>query len=143
MKKLIIVALAFMAFTVNAQDRKMRHDRMSDYSPEEIAELQTKRMTLNLDLTEAQQQKVAKINLKNAKKRQEKMQAFKAKKGDRETKLTKEERLKIKHDFLDSQIETKRDMREVLNDDQYEKWTKSLEHKKRRFAKRDDRHKRK
>lgn len=140
MKKLVIIALTFVALSANAQERKTHDYRRPNFTPQEVAELKTKRMVLDLDLTEDQQKQVAKINLENAKKRQERMATYRSKKEQDQTKPTKEERLKMKNDILDHQIETKRKMREILNDKQYEKWSENLKHKKDKISKRGRKH---
>ena len=79
-------------------------------------------MTLDLDLTEAQQERIQKINLENAKARKAKMEARKAKK-EKESggKPSKEERLLQMNERLDHQIATKKKMKTILNEAQYEK----------------------
>lgn len=137
MKRLIIILITLATFQVTAQERKRefqkerQHNRvesMKDLTPEERATLQTKKMTLHLDLTEAQQKRIQALNLENAKMRQAKMDERRA---IRETSdgngLTKEERLKMMNERLDHQIAMKRQMKDILNDDQYEKWEASQE----------------
>lgn len=132
MKKLIVIAIALIGLQVVAQDQKMerpnneRAHKMMDLSAEEIATLQTKKMTLHLDLSESQQAKIQKINLENATKRKAIMEARKAKKESGELKKpTQEERLKMKNTKLDHQIAMKAKMKDILNDEQYAKWEKS------------------
>lgn len=123
MKKLLVIALAIITIQVNAQDKKERKHKGVDYTAEEIAQLQTKKMTLALDLTEAQQREVNIINLENAKARKAKMATRKAKK-DSDVKPSKEEKLKMKNSRLDAQIANKQKMKSILNADQYTKWEK-------------------
>ena len=71
MKKLVIIALAFFALQATAQERKRgqhgkeRAQKMMNLSAEEAATLQTKKMTLFLDLNESQQAKIYKVNLES------------------------------------------------------------------------------
>lgn len=123
MKKLVVIALALITLQVSAQEQRRERGNHVDYTPEEMAQLQTKKMTLDLDLTEAQQRQVSAINLENAKARKEKMKAFKGKKENGE-KPSKEEMLKMKNDRLDAQIAMKKKMKSILNDEQFEKWEK-------------------
>ena len=146
MKKLVLIALAFMAIQVTAQERhresrhnenKERAHKFQDLTPEEAATLQTKKMTLYLDLTEAQQVKVHALNLENAMMRKAKMDARKAmKEEDSYEKPSKEERLKMKNERLDNQIARKQKMKDILNTDQYEKWSAKSEqmHSKKRTS---------
>ncbi|WP_123912634.1 DUF4890 domain-containing protein [Hanstruepera neustonica] len=132
MKKIFLIALAFVSLQMTAQEKRdyerkqkmERAERMSEYTPEEMAQLQTKKMTLDLDLTEAQQKQIMAINLKNAQSRKAMMEARKARmEENKEVKaISKEEKLKLKNDMLDRKIEMKKQMKEVLNKEQYEKW---------------------
>ncbi|KJD32613.1 hypothetical protein PK35_10465 [Tamlana nanhaiensis] len=131
MKKLILIAVAFVGLQAVAQEgprdgqRKERMEKMMSMSAEEIATLQTKRMTLHLDLTESQQAKIQKINLENATQRKAKFEEMKAKKEKGELKKpTDEERYAMENARLDHQIAMKRKMKDILNDDQYAKWEK-------------------
>ena len=137
MKNLFLIALALVTLQVGAQndkpnfrkgDRMQRAERFNDFSPEEMAELQTKRLTLRLDLTEAQQKEVQKLQLENAKERKARMEARQARKQDGTgPKLSKEEKLALANDRLDRQIEMKKKMKQILNDDQYAKWEMQME----------------
>ncbi|WP_418511805.1 hypothetical protein [Corallibacter sp.] len=131
MKKLVIIALAFVSVQAMAQDRKHRNgdrqDKMAQYTPEQIAELQTKQMTLELDLSDAQQKDVQKINLENAQLRKQAMDKRREMKENNAERPSKEAMLKYKNDKLDQQIATKRKMKDILNEEQYSKWEKSLE----------------
>ena len=86
MKKLVIIIMALVAMQVTAQEHRKEHEKEAkkerihkqmNFTPEEIATLQTKKMVLRLDLTEAQQREIHKINLTNAKERKAKMEAHK------------------------------------------------------------------
>ncbi len=131
MKKLILIALALVTIQVSAQNKKQgerrgdpmeRGQRMSDFTPEEMAQLQTKKATLLLDLTDSQQKKVEKLHLENAKERQAFREARQAKRKDGSGNTNKEERLKMANQRLDKQIEMKKKMKKILNDEQFEKW---------------------
>ncbi|MCK0157937.1 hypothetical protein MWU65_12140 [Cellulophaga sp. F20128] len=106
----------------NPDGLKMRKAHMANFSPEQLATLQTKKMTLALDLTAAQQSKVQKLNEANAKLRQEKIKEFKAKKED--TQLSSEERYKRASSILDHKIAQKQEMKKILSEDQYDTWLK-------------------
>lgn len=137
MKKVIIALLVLFTVTTQAQDRKReleskKRSFMKDFSAEEMATLQTKRMTLHLDLTEDQQRKIKRINLENAKVRKAKMEA---RKNMDKSKLTKNERYEMMNERLDRQISTKQKMKKILTEAQYEKFEKMQKGKK-RFKKR-------
>ena len=136
MKRLVILALALITFQANAQDnkkekrqenKKERLEQRQNLDPQDMAQLQTKKMTLHLDLTEAQQQKVMALNLENAKKRKENFDKRLAEKDNKErVKPTKEEKLERMNAKLDAQIEAKKKMKTILTAEQYTKWEKSL-----------------
>ncbi|WP_034041225.1 hypothetical protein [Wocania ichthyoenteri] len=132
MKKLVIIAVAFLALQATAQQKKERPNnqergqKMMNLSAEEMATLQTKKMTLHLDLNESQQAKIQKLNLENATKRKAMMEARKAKKESGNTeKPSKEQRLAMVNTKLDHQIAMKAKMRDILNEEQYAKWEKA------------------
>ncbi|OEK09021.1 hypothetical protein A8C32_14100 [Flavivirga aquatica] len=130
MKKLIIVAIAFIGIQVTAQGiknhRPNNHQKMMNLSAEEAAKLKTKKMTLFLDLNESQQAEIHKINLENANARKARMKAIKEKKESNNTqKLTKEQRLKMTNAKLDRKIAMKAKMKTILNAEQYTKWEKA------------------
>ena len=132
MKKIVIILFALVAIQITAQEKKRDQQRdgqraqmeaMKDLSPEEIATLQTKKMTLHLDLNEAQQKKVETLFLEEAKLRKAKMEERKAMKEGAERKtITKEDKFKMMNARLDHQIEMKQKMKSILNDEQFEKW---------------------
>ncbi|WOD44106.1 hypothetical protein [Hwangdonia lutea] len=132
MKKIAIIAVALLALQATAQEQKRKHSnkekgkKMMMLSAEEIATLQTKKMTLHLDLNASQQAKIQEINLENATKRKAIMEARKAKKESGNTeKPTKEERYAMMNAKLDHQIAMKAKMKDILNNEQYAKWEKA------------------
>ena len=136
MKKIVIILIALATLQVTAQDRKREHQKdgqkermetMKDLSPDEIATLRTKKMTLHLDLNEAQQNKIQALFLEEAKMRKVKMEEHKAMKESSETKtFTKEDKFKMMNERLDHQIEVKQKMKSILNEEQFEKWEYSM-----------------
>lgn len=126
MKKLILLVVLMAGITAIAQkperERGNRGD-MKDMSPEQMATLQTKQMTLALDLTDDQQKQIQSLNLENAMARAEKMKEMKAKKESGEAmKFTSEERYAMQTARLDQQIAQKEKMKKILNTEQYGKW---------------------
>lgn len=137
MKKLCIIAIAFITLQATAQDQKpvltkSKVERMnSDMSPEDIAQIQTKKMTLELDLNESQQKQVNALLLEEAKGRAEKKAAYSKMKDNAEAKaaITKEDRVKMMNERLDNQIAMKAKMKTILNADQYAKWEQNMTEK--------------
>lgn len=132
MKNLLMIVLAVVTISVSAQERKRDGQKGAmkehmelhqDMTPQEMASLQTKKMTLQLDLTDKQQKEVESILLEEAKMRKAKMAERKAKMGKTDgVKPSKEERLKMVNERLDQQIEMKKKMKAILNAKQYEKF---------------------
>lgn len=130
MKKLILIAMAFVTLQAVAQDKrkggeKSERKMMKDLSAEEIATLGSKKMTLALDLSTAQQAQVKAVLLEQATTRKQKMAEREKTKNDNDAKKpSKEERLKMTNAKLDSQIAMKKEMKSILTAEQYETWTK-------------------
>ena len=134
MKNLVTILLMAMALSLYAQplEKNKEHPR---FTPDQIAELQTKRMTLHLELNETQQQQILEINKKNASERIQKKEVRKAirKKGE---KPTTNALFKIKSDRLDAQIAHQNEMKNILDEKQFETWKKMRFHKKHKLKKR-------
>lgn len=139
MKKLIILALALITFQANAQrdqDKEDRHhdrtERLDDFTPQQIATLKTKQMTLALDLSESQQKKIQDFNFEEATFRKTKMEERKKERIEGERKKpTKEERFEMMNSKLDHQIKQKQTLKKILTEDQFEKFEASKKkHKK-------------
>lgn len=125
------------------RSKKMAMMKMTDMTPEQMATLQTKRMTLTLELSKGQQEQIQKLNLENATLRKTKMEEWKAKKENGEMKKpTSKEHYDRQNTRLDLQIAHQAKMKEILNEEQYAKW-KSMRHKRGMHAKRKMHHKRK
>ena len=123
MKNVIAVVLISLSLLANAQEKRERADKFQDYTPEEMAQIQTKQMTLDLDLTDVQQKQILKINLQNAQDRKAHYESREKSSNSLEkAKPSKEERLNMKNEQLDRQIEMKKKMKDILDDNQYEKW---------------------
>lgn len=139
MKKALLAFVmmwGLMAFAQRGDGHKGRLAHWKDMTPEQIATLQTKKMTLALDLSESQQREIQKINLENATDRKAKMAEWKAKKESGEmTKPATEEQYAKKIALLDRQIAHKEKMKQLLSKEQYEKWAdmhskKTMHHKR-------------
>jgi hypothetical protein len=133
MKNIIYVVAIVFTLNVAAQENTEHHEQrgkrqhqkefLQSLTPEQHATLQTKKLTLALDLSERQQEKILALQTKTATERKAKMEARKAKREKGE-KPTDEERYQMMNERLDAQIAYKKNMKEILNDDQYERWEK-------------------
>lgn len=130
MKKLVMILIAVATLQVSAQEqkkeiRKQRTEFKNPYTPEEMAQLQAKKMTLTLDLTDKQQKEMSALLLEQAKLRQSKKEAFAKSKKEGESKtFTKEDHFKMANARLDQQIERQKKVKSILSAEQYEKWVK-------------------
>lgn len=114
-----------VGLSVMAQDHNMEERRgsMNDLTPEQIATLQTKKMTLALDLNDSQQAKIKSMLIQEAGTRKMKMQEIKARREKGE-KMTADEKFDMQNERLDHRIERKNEMKSVLTAEQYSKWEK-------------------
>jgi hypothetical protein len=134
MKYSLLLAAVFCISTVTSQEQRrvkkgpqnMHGEFLQDLAPDEVATLETKKMTLDLDLTEGQQNEIYAIKLDQVNKRRTKTESRKAKKeGVQNEKPSKEERFQHLNNRLDAQIAHKKKMKQILNTEQYQKWQKS------------------
>ncbi|MEX0273069.1 MAG: hypothetical protein AB3N16_01690 [Flavobacteriaceae bacterium] len=134
MKKLVLMSmLAVGSFAMAQEHGRGGKQMMKDLTPEQMATLQTKRLTLALDLSTAQQEEVQTLHLEAAKYKKAAM-AERAAKKEKGNKPTAEERYAMQNDRLDRMIAMKSQMKDILNASQYEKWEK-ISAKKARHAK--------
>nr|WP_299170200.1 hypothetical protein [uncultured Allomuricauda sp.] len=126
MKQLVTLMVLLTTIGVVAQKHtKGRKGQKMDMTVEQLATLETKKMTLVLDLTKAQQSKVMDINLEKAEYRKAKFAEIQAKKESGEwQKPTSDERFAFENARLDRQIAHQQKMKEVLNKEQYQTWKK-------------------
>lgn len=134
MKKIasiLFVALFTLSTFAQREQRKQKH---YEFTAEQIAEIQTKKMTLHLDLTKNQQEQILEINKKNAIERQQKMEERKALK-ETQKEPSSDEIFAKKSARLDKMIAHKTAMKEILNDEQYATWEKSKTQRMRKMKK--------
>ena len=134
MNKIVVTMLLLVTTMTLAQEKRERHHRgnMHNMTPEQIATLQTKKMTLALDLSEAQQDQIHALNLEHAQERKSKMEERKAAKEEGGRKeLTSEERFAKKNERLDAKLAHKQKMKKILSEAQMEKW-EQMHHGKRK-----------
>ncbi|MEZ4874662.1 MAG: hypothetical protein R2793_04260 [Flavobacteriaceae bacterium] len=127
MKKLVFILFVLMGLAIQAQPgdgphrgNKESREQREDLTPQQRAELKTKKMTLHLDLTEAQQKKVQDLILQKELKRDE-MRAQREKGKE----LTQEEKFALKSKMLDEEIEMKKQLKSILTEEQYTKLEKT------------------
>ncbi|MEO9954094.1 hypothetical protein [Nonlabens sp.] len=115
MKKILFLLAILSVGITQANNGK------KDRTPEQIASIQSKKMTLALDLDAKQQTQVEKLLLVEAKDRK----SNKMNREDRQ-KLTEEQKFTKSEAALEKKIAMKREMKSILNADQYAKWEKMI-----------------
>ncbi len=111
MKKLLLIAIALVTLQVSAQNDKT--NKLNNKSAEEIA------------LDEAQQKRISILNLQHAK-MQEELRSSKME----EKKASKERRMELKKGLESSRNNRDNNMKAILSDEQYAKWTTLKEKQK-------------
>ncbi|MAP54526.1 MAG: hypothetical protein CL605_06440 [Altibacter sp.] len=114
--------MTLIAQTPDVDKKEMRKEmkqKMKDLTPEQAADLETKKLTLALDLSEAQQKEVKVLALEKAKKRKERSSG----RQDR-AEMTATEMYERKAKMMEERIEHKLKMKKILTEAQYEKWEK-------------------
>ncbi|MEZ2415740.1 hypothetical protein ACA086_12300 [Muriicola sp. E247] len=133
MKKILIAMFIIASMSAVAQEGHRHGPRHAEdpLTPEQMATLQTKKMTLALDLTEKQQEQIQEFHLENNKLRREKMESRKEDRADSPRKeLSAEEKFAMQNERLDRMIASKEKLKSILNQEQFEKWEKMMHHRK-------------
>ena len=122
MKKLMIILLLGSSLLSFGQKEAKQKKVYEDFSTEQQAILQTKKMALELDLNDNQQKQLLDLNKKWAE--------VKAKKRAEMKSLNKEEmsstdRFNHMNTMLDEKLAHQNELKKILNEDQYNTWKKS------------------
>ena len=121
MKYLFSFLFAGITMISFAQNNMGQMKGMKNFTPEQSAILQTKKMALTLDLNTSQQKQILELNKKQAIVRKKKMEAHKAMmSGDK--KPTSDERFNMMNEMLDNKIAHQAKVKKILNKEQYEQW---------------------
>ncbi|WP_340064844.1 hypothetical protein [Ascidiimonas aurantiaca] len=127
-KFVFIMAIALFALQGMAQERPERKDRtkekerravLTEMTPEQKAILQTKRLTLALDLNENQQSQLLLFTTQQAEEREKYKASRKAGEGNPASADDYFERMNRK---LDMEIALQQKMKKILNEEQYALW---------------------
>lgn len=134
MKNLTAILALFVSVTALAQqgNRVERFKKMMDATPEELAEMQTKRLTLALVLDDKQQKDIYKLELTAAKERkanwEQRAAKMKVRDGEKpseeEREATRKDRKEKYAAMLDKQIAHQEKMQNILNEEQFDQWRK-------------------
>lgn len=116
MKRILFIALLLSGSMAIGQAGKKQ---FKDLSAEQIATLQTKKMTLALDLSPKQQEQMQELHFEHAKLRKAKREAHKK---DADKALTEDQRYQKRVTQLDERIAQKEKVKAILSDEQFTKW---------------------
>jgi Spy/CpxP family protein refolding chaperone len=119
--------MALATFAVNAQNKNSerkenRKEMKANLTPEQRADLKTKKMTLALDLTASQQQKVKQLILKAENEKPERPENWKE--------MTDTQKYETKSAMLDRRIAMKKELKEILTEEQMTKWEVQQSHRR-------------
>lgn len=117
MKTWILAIVILTGITVNAQQKK---ERAEPFTPEQRVELQVKKLTLALDLTDKQQKEMKTLLLSRDAEKQQVIENLKTRNHNQ--KLTTDERFAMKNKALDKKIAMKAEMKKILTKEQMEKF---------------------
>jgi len=124
---LILALITTIGISQEKEQRKEMRQKMmqerQDLSPEQKAGLKTKKLTLQLDLTEAQQKEVHKLQLEMISERENKKELRKAK--AEETGFYDKAFAR-----LDNRQKYQNKMKSILNERQYQTWKEGLKRNK-------------
>ncbi len=123
MRKIVgILAIAFLASTIiNAQGNKNKISQKSDFTPEQQATLQTKRMTLNFDLDKNQQEEVYELQKNQLLVRQAMRTAMQERRANGNP-PTSDELFQLQSSRLDRMQQHSNAMKKILTTTQFKKW---------------------
>ena len=128
MKQFASILVLVFAFTLSAQAQKKRNDKRPELTIEQQTNLAIKQMTLTLDLSEKQQNQITPIMTAQAASKKTAMEKRREMRKNK-TKPTADEIYEMKSKFLDNQIAFKNSMKEILNEEQFEKFQKMAKRK--------------
>lgn len=123
MKKVASILVFVFAFTLITQAQKKRKNQKPKLSMEQHTILAVKKMTLELDLSKKQQDQMMPLIKAKVIARKEAIEKKKALKKSNSN-LSADAIFRMKSNILDNQIAMKKNMKEILNKEQFEKFEK-------------------
>lgn len=135
MKNTIALVALVLTFSMNTQAQKNNSRKKGgNLTTEQKTTLAVKKMTLSLDLTESQQNQIRPLLAKKITDRSKMKEIRENREAD-----SKIDHFKAQNERLDKMIAFKKEMKRILNADQYEKFEKIAKkkmHKKKKHPKR-------
>jgi hypothetical protein len=142
MKKAATLILLLLGLGAMAQEKPrqhgQKHEDLEKLSPDQRADLQSKRMALMLDLNTIQQQKVASVFEKHfAERKHMKGRAGAGKDSLAQSAEARHARMSRQ---LDRQMALQQEMKKILSETQFEKWLEHREEARRQHGRKGPRH---
>ena len=126
MKKVVTVVMMLIGISLFAQEPQ--EGKKPKFTTEQQANIRLKKLTLDLDLSDAQARQLQPIVLEQAKKRSAMQASRKAMKAKGE-KPSADQRYEMIMAHLDEQIALNKRVKKILNEQQYEQWKKMQKRK--------------
>jgi hypothetical protein len=121
MKKILSIFLIGFTVLSFAQNGPNEMKKRNQFTSEQQAILKTKQLVLQLDLNKFQESQILALNKKGAEKRQKIMESNQARKQGNQQ-LSSDEKFKMKIKMLDTQIKYQAEIKNVLDEKQFEEW---------------------
>jgi len=122
MKKLMIILFLGSTLFSFAQNEEKERKMLEDFSPEQHAILQTKKMALELDLNDSQQKEMLDLNKKWAEIKVKKRAEMKSLNRQE---MSSTDKFNHMNTILDDKLAHQKDLKKILNEDQYIQWKKT------------------
>jgi len=133
MKTIVRILVLFFAFTLSMQaQKKQHHKKLEKLSVDQKANLMVKKLTLKLDLSQKQQQNLKPLLVKKLSERKA-LKEMKKKTKKSKTKLSANERYAIMNSRLEKQIAFKKELKQILNKEQFEKFENLIAKKSKKY----------
>lgn len=129
MKKTVTLVLMMVGITAFAQQNQTSLKEKPNFTPEQLAELRSKELALQIDLNASQIKQVQALVLKNTRERQDFQKNQKTLKVENGERPTDDELFKMKNERLDKQLAYQGEMKKILTPEQFAKWTESRDDK--------------
>jgi Spy/CpxP family protein refolding chaperone len=131
MKKLFVVALLLVGTTTFAQERMGENN--DKLTPEQRVNLQVKKLTKELNLSDKQAQELKEIVVKEIEQREGRKAEIQARKAEKK-KMASDEMNARKMKFEEKKMQTEERMKKILTPEQFLKWTEIRKVRKEKMA---------
>jgi len=138
MKKVFSIILFGFTVLTMAQNGPSNKGNHSQMTPEQNAIIQTKKLTLALDLNQIQQNKILELNKKMAINRDQMRTKNKEAKQNNSS-MTSDEKFEMQNKMLDAQLKHQTEIKKILNEKQYTDWKQMQKRKNQQCKKQGNR----